>query len=137
MGLMTIVCKDCAHAYGRWRPRCPACGTVNPEPMQAAVDAMTAEERTGQRGRVRMPRPPKERKPRVIKRPCVMCGLGGAKRVCLICGASMHRHCLTVHERRCKFEFVSCEDVGKEHDFIEQPGEPPVDVCNQCGKEQR
>lgn len=120
---ITLICKDCSHQYGRWRPRCPACGTPKPvEEIRREVKLTTKQ---------------RERKPRMIKKPCAMCGLGGAKRLCLVCGASLHRHCLTVHERRCKFEFVSCEDVGKEHDFIEQPGEPPVDVCNQCGKEQR
>lgn len=137
MGRMCIACRDCGNVYGKWRPRCPTCGTVNSEPTQEGLETMTREEQMGLKGRVRRPKPPKEKKIRVVKRPCSMCGAGGAKNLCLVCGKSMHKHCLSIHERKCKFEPeskpITCDDVGQEHEWHEQPGEPPYDVCFRCG----
>jgi ribosomal protein L37E len=102
---MTLICKDCGDQYGRWRPRCPACGTVNPEPEQEALEVMSRQERSKVR---KFPVAPKA--PKLVKKPCHVCGLGGAKNLCLVCGFVMHKSCRSIHELRCKFTVTGGHD---------------------------
>lgn len=110
--MMTVICKDCAFQYGRWRPQCPTCGTNNPN-----VDVYT----TGVGGPSGTPvRAARERAPRAPKRArlaCIVCRKGGARKLrCPHCDERIHKACLVMHADDCAaFQLereAACRRIG-------------------------
>lgn len=91
---MTIACKDCSFEYGRWRPRCPACGTLAPD------NAMKPFNPPAQLA------PRREREPKQPRADgCVLC----QRRVkpkqearCPHCNERVHKNCLPLHQVPCQ-----------------------------------
>ena len=79
---------------------------------------------------------PNMRRRRARDNDCIFCEKKGATEVCPHCKERIHKTCLTLHSRMCE-EFqkqrIASIQAQCDHTFEEQPGEPPVDVCSQCG----
>jgi Zn finger protein HypA/HybF involved in hydrogenase expression len=97
---MTIDCGTCGDQYGRWRPRCPACGTQTPA---SAFDRAAELLKPPRESRAKRER---ERKPHE----CILC----RKRVkankkgtsCPHCNEPIHVACLELHRNAClQFQF--------------------------------
>lgn len=112
---MTRTC-GCGNVYGRWRPRCPACGTTNDQ----QASALAAPDQGGATG----PRKPREKKS--AQNPCVLClRRVKGKRVkgtltrlaptrCPHCNECVHRECLEVHRGPClTFQLERQQELDK------------------------
>jgi len=85
---LTHICGSCKNPYGRWRPRCPACGATTP--ISVREEALRAPETT---------KPRKEKAPRPDQ--CILCRRKKAKDKCTHCGERIHHICKRLHEPAC------------------------------------
>lgn len=99
---ITIECSACAHVFGVWRDRCPACGTE-----------MTWQEKARY-----APPPTPARKQREVKSPCIVCRQRGAKKRCPHCDEMVHGVCLALHANDCAEFQVRIEE---ELERLEEP----------------
>lgn len=94
---MTVIC-ECGNEYGRWRPRCPACGTSIPVEQIQTIAARI--------------NPPRQKK--AVKDPCILCHRKKAKIVCPQCGERAHKGCLALHLPICaEFQIARKAELTK------------------------
>lgn len=126
-----VTCRDCGHAFGNWRDKCPACGTkaktckhgippglcavcrgtVRATPQKIGTDPTEAREKKAaeKAERKRQRKLAKELK-RAGKRPrngCILCNRRvkeGHKKstVCPHCSEPIHVPCLELHRNDCQ-----------------------------------
>lgn len=90
---MVRVCDGhggCGNEYGRWRPRCPACGTLNDKPIETFnAPALKTSGRST-----------KERKD--PEDACIVCRRSSCgTRRCPHCEELIHKPCLRMHAQDC------------------------------------
>lgn len=94
---MTVECQ-CGNVFGRWRPRCPACGEATP---YAAIQPVAQ-------------RPAAVRREKRVKDPCILCHRKKAKVACPQCGERAHKGCLVLHLPICaEFQQQRAAELAK------------------------
>ena len=103
-----VTCRDCRQQYGRWRMRCPSCGTSNDQRVGLA-DAVAAFHAKDNPTEARI-KPPAYVKPVVKQRAadeCIFCRQHVKDGMtCTSCQEPLHRRCVNIHMASCR-EFVA------------------------------
>lgn len=91
---VTLICKCCGNQYGKFRHRCPACGTHTPASQLETFNTPRAVQAAPAK-----PRKAREQKPK--KNECILCRRAGAKAQCPHCNERIHPGCLSLHATDC------------------------------------
>lgn len=103
-----VACTDCKHKFGRWRMRCPACGTSNAQraSLNDAVNQFYVKD-----ARVKaQQQSPRHENTRAVDE-CIFCRQPKADAVCDTCREPIHSRCAHLHSQLCG-DFVA--EVEKE-----------------------
>lgn len=94
-----IACSACKHQFGRWRMRCPACGTSNDQrqSLAEAVDSFMAKDRPTD---ARVKPAVQREKPRRADE-CIFCRRGKSDTTCPECAEPIHKRCMSIHTPSC------------------------------------
>jgi predicted ATP-dependent serine protease len=102
---MTVICKTCSNQYGKWRPRCPACGEPNTQPATFNAPRVVEPSLIPRSAIIK----------RQPKRECIACHQGGAKKTCPHCNELVHAACLVLHAEACAEFQVTLRESQRAH----------------------
>ncbi len=104
---LTVICPTCQNQFGKWRPRCPACGTPYHAPASFNVARVQERKRRDPVARVAKQEP---------KNACIACHRRGGKKTCPHCNERAHPSCLVLHVPECQAFQLALADAQRRLD---------------------